>query len=78
MSDYNMRLPEYCVNESAAIAGSFCNGCKRLEVVIERRRGRHGFRVREKYYCRDVHHGYFDPRAVDDCGSRLIEGDHGR
>lgn len=77
MSDYNLRLPEHCEHESALIAGSFCNGCKRLEVVQSKRKGRSGFRYEEKYYCRDVQRGYFDPRKVDDCGLRLIEGDHG-
>jgi hypothetical protein len=79
LSDYNLRLPEFCKHESTLIAGTVCNGCKRLDIVIERKRGRYGAYEHEKYYCRDIQRGYFDPSTVDDCGLRLIEGgDDGR
>lgn len=77
-SNYNLRRPEYCAHESKLIAGTICNGCKHLEVVLQRRRTRHGHVEQEKYYCRNIQRGYFDPHAVDDCGMRLIEGDDGR
>lgn len=60
---------ERFAHESDAIAGCVCNGCLRLEVLVERTHAR----LREKYYCQPVMHGYFDPRAVDTCDGRQEE-----
>lgn len=72
MSDYKLTAAKGgYVNTSKAIEGTPCNGCKHLEVVIERRHARE----REKYYCKTRFHGFCDPHAISECDLALYEGE---
>lgn len=67
MSDEKFCHDHYVSHTSDLIADTVCDGCLRLEVLNVKRRGRPA----EKYYCRDVQRACFDPRAVDNCESRI-------
>lgn len=64
------RLP-YARHDSPRITGLTCNGCLRLEVLEKQTR----YGNRERYYCKRVHHGYFNPTTVDDCKHALYSTD---
>lgn len=68
--DQRERLP-FARHDSPRLVGLTCNGCLRLEVL--ERQMRCG--SKELYYCKRVHHGYFDPRTVDDCEHALYSID---
>ena len=70
ISDPYERIP-HALHTSPRIAGLKCNGCLRMEVLEKQTR----YGNRERYYCKHVHHGYFDPRTVDDCASALYSTD---
>ena len=61
-SDY-IAHAHLALHESPFIADCICNGCLRLEVLDKQTRQG----CSERYYCKRVHHGYFDPHKVDDC-----------
>lgn len=68
ITDPHERLP-YARHESPRLVGLACNGCLRLEVLEKQTR----YGNRERYYCKRVHHGYFNPCMVGECEHALYD-----
>lgn len=60
------------VGSSVGISpGCVCHGCVRLEILTNKHKAVNPTR----YYCRDKHHGFFDPNKQRECNMRKTQED---